>query len=93
MKTSRLIVLSASLVLVSANAMALTLTNRDDVDQELTISEMGQSDSQIVVVQPGTTLQDFCAAGCKIILSTGGEGEFEGNEVVTIEQNQFVVTP
>ncbi len=65
-------------------AEALKLTNRDAAEQKMTISENNATREQ--VLKPAETIDGFCTAGCSIKMQDGEEYEFDGNEVVSIEE-------
>lgn len=64
-------------------AAALKLTNRDTGEQKLVINENSASRDQ--VVKPSETIEVACASGCAIQIQGGEEYEFDGNEIVSIE--------
>jgi hypothetical protein len=67
-----------------SSAHALSVTNRDGTDQKVTITEGDKQ--RLEVVAPSKTLQNVCPAGCVIQLQNGEEYEFDGNEIVSIEE-------
>ena len=83
LRASIILILPLSLATVSP-ALALKLTNRDPVDQKLTITENAASREQ--TLKPTESVEGFCAAGCTIQIQNGEEYEFDGNEVVSIEE-------
>jgi len=82
------IVLSAAVAVIAlvsgSSAYALSVTNRDGTDQKITITE-GQKQREEVVATT-KTLSNVCPAGCVIQLQNGEEYEFDGNEIVSIEE-------
>lgn len=83
----RILVSAAALTVVFASyssVYALSVTNRDGTDQKLTITE-GEKQREEVVA-PSKTLASICPAGCVIQLQNGEEYEFDGNEIVSIEE-------
>lgn len=83
MTRSLLLVACLSLAAVSP-AQALKLTNRDPSDQKITVQENNGSREQ--VVKPSESVEAFCTAGCTIKMQNGEEYEFDGNEIVSIEE-------
>ena len=78
-------VLVAILALAAASpAQALKLTNRDATEQKLTIQENSATREQ--VVKPSESLENFCNHGCTIQIQDGEEYEFDGDEIVSIEE-------
>lgn len=75
--------LCSAALLAATSANALQLTNRDTADHAIVITENGAD--QNVVVKPSEVLDGFCLSGCTIKTSDGEEYEFEGTEVVSIE--------
>lgn len=65
-------------------AQALKLTNRDATEQKMIINENSASREQ--VLKPAETLEGFCNGGCTIQIQNGEEYEFDGNEIVSIEE-------
>ncbi len=63
------------------------MTNHDTSDQTLVVKEKEKDKeaSQEVVVKPSQVL-DICQKGCTIKMSDGEEYEFDGTEVVSIEE-------
>jgi hypothetical protein len=74
-------VLSATVV---SPAYALKLTNRDATEQKMTISE--NTASREAVLKPAETLDGICNGGCTIQMQDGEEYEFDGTEIVSIEE-------
>jgi hypothetical protein len=68
----------------ASQAAAMQLTNRDASDHKLVVTEDGASKDMIV--KPSQVLQDICAKGCTIKMSDGEEYEFDGTEIVSIEE-------
>jgi hypothetical protein len=69
----------------ASSASALSITNRDDHDQKITIVEGGASKDQ--VLKPEATVEGICLKGCVIRLNDSDDDEYEleGTEVVSIE--------
>ena len=81
----RCIALVAILSLAAVSpAQALKLTNRDATEQKMTINENNGSRDQ--VLKPSETIDVVCTSGCSIKMQDGEEYEFDGNEVVSIEE-------
>ena len=70
---------------LSSVAFAVSITNRDDHDQKVTIIEGAASKDQ--VLKPEGMIEGICSKGCVVRLndSEDDEYELEGNEVVSIE--------
>jgi hypothetical protein len=77
-------VLLLSAIVLASPAQALKLTNRDATEQKMIIHENNGSREQ--VLKPSETMDGFCNAGCTIQMQDGEEYEFDGNEVVSIEE-------
>jgi hypothetical protein len=90
-KTSTIALTAASVALLLAGqAYAITLTNRDSVDQQIQISEGGdETVTRDVVLEAGQSLDGFCEGGCTIALESGAQESFEGDETVFIEDGEF----
>jgi hypothetical protein len=73
----------ALLSIWSAAAFAITLTNRDAADQKLIIIE-GDKQSE-TVIKPGEKLE-LCQKSCVIRLPDGEDYEFDGGEIVSLEE-------
>jgi hypothetical protein len=83
MPRSMVLVMVLSVMAVSP-AHALKLTNRDATELMLTINENTSSRQQ--AVKPSETLEGICNGGCTIQIKDGEEYEFDGNEIVSIEE-------
>jgi hypothetical protein len=83
MRLFRSLAIVVSLALGSAAALAITLTNRDSTDQKLIIIE-GDKQSE-KVIKPGEKLQ-ICEKSCVIRLPDGEDYEFDGAEIVSLEE-------
>jgi len=82
---SRSIALMVFIGMAAASpAEALKLTNRDATEQKMTISENNGARDQIL--KPAETVDGVCSAGCTIKMQDGEEYEFDGNEIVSIEE-------
>ncbi len=71
-------------VAAASPAEALKLTNHDAAAQKMIISENNGSREQTLA--PAETLDGFCNSGCTIKMQDGEEYEFDGNEIVSIEE-------
>ncbi len=71
-------------VLAAAPAQALQLTNRDATDQKIVVTE--KTGTQELLLKPSQMLDGVCNSGCTMKMSDGEEYEFDGNEVVSIEE-------
>jgi hypothetical protein len=83
MRLFRSLAVVVSLALGSAAAPAITLTNHDSTDQKLIITE-GDKQSE-KVIKPGEKLQ-LCEKSCVIRLPDGEDYEFDGAEIVSLEE-------
>ncbi len=68
----------------ASEASALQLTNRDPAAINLVVTENGASKD--IVVESAEMLDGFCLKGCTIKTPDGEEYEFDGTEVVSIEE-------
>lgn len=71
-------------VAAASSAHALKLTNRDATEKKMTISENSAAREQ--VLKPAETVDVACSGGCTIQMHDGEEYEFDGNEIVSIEE-------
>ena len=92
-KKSMIASTAAALALfLTSQAYALTLTNRDTVEQRIQINEGGdETVTQDHVLAADQTLEGLCEEGCTIVLESGAQQSFEGDEAVFIESGQFVI--
>jgi hypothetical protein len=81
-RRAALIALAA--VLAASPAMALKLTNRDATEHQMTIQE--NSAARQHTLKPSETIEGICGGGCTIKMQNGEEYEFDGNEIVSIEE-------
>jgi hypothetical protein len=74
-----------SIAVLTGEADAASLGNRDEKDRKVTIVE--PSGSKEHVLKPGAVLQGICAKGCVVRLGEGTDHEYEleGNEIVSVE--------
>ncbi len=76
-------VAAAALVLWPGFAVAITLTNHDPSDQKLIIIE---GDKQVErLIKPGEKVE-LCPKSCVIRLPDGEDYEFDGPEIVSLEE-------
>jgi len=80
----RMVLVMVLSVMAVSPAHALKLTNRDAIELTMTINENSSSRQQ--VVKPSETLEGICNSGCSIQIKDGEEYEFDGSEVVSIEE-------
>jgi hypothetical protein len=69
---------------VASPAQALQLTNRDTADHKIALTE--PAGTQDVQIKPSQVIDGICKAGCTMKMADGEEYEFDGNEVVSIEE-------
>lgn len=82
----RSIYLLTSLIVMAtaSQAQALQVTNRDAADHKISVTE--KSGTQELVVKASQVLDGICTGGCTIKTQDGEEYEFDGNEIVSIEE-------
>jgi hypothetical protein len=80
----RIALVTALALAAVSPAQALKLTNRDATEQKMTIQENSGAREQ--TLKPSETMDGFCNSGCTIQMQDGEEYEFDGNEVVSIEE-------
>jgi hypothetical protein len=83
MRTAYNVFMAAALALWPASGFAITLTNRDSTDQKLTVIE-GDKQSERVV-KAGEKIE-LCPKSCVIRLTDGEDYEFDGQEIVSLEE-------
>ncbi len=89
-----MIALTAATLALSlvGQAQALTLTNRDTVEQRVQVTEGGdEAMTQDLVIAADQTLDGLCKEACTIVLQNGEQESFDGYEVVYIENGRFVI--
>lgn len=76
---------AASAILAGPAALAASVTNRDTVQQKLTILSGASPD--VRTLKPGEAARDICPKGCIVRLGDSREGEYEieGQDTVSIE--------
>jgi hypothetical protein len=65
-------------------ADALSITNRDTAEHKLVVTENGAAKD--VVLKPSELLDGVCMKGCTVKTADGEEYDFDGTEVVSIEE-------
>jgi hypothetical protein len=73
----------APLALWICSAFAITLTNRDNSDQTLILTEGDKRNER--TIKAGEQLQ-LCEKGCVIRLPDGEDYEFDGPETVSLQE-------
>lgn len=82
----------AVLAMFAAPANALTLTNSDDQTYEVTVVHgEGDASATLIELQGGANVADICEDGCTIQLDNGVEMSFNGDEIVSIQDGEFVL--
>ncbi len=77
---------------LAGQAQALTLTNRDTVEQRVQITEGGdEAVTHDVVIAANQILDELCKEACTVTLESGAQESFEGDENVYIEDGRFVI--
>lgn len=78
-------VLTCLAVMAAATeAGALQLTNRDTADHKIAVTEKDKTEE--ILIKPSQVIDKICNAGCTMKMADGEEYEFDGNEVVSIEE-------
>lgn len=72
------------LSLAASRAEALQITNRDKAEHKLVVTENGAAKD--MVLKPSQVLDGFCPKGCTVKTADGEEYDFDGTEVVSIEE-------
>jgi hypothetical protein len=70
--------------LAASGADALQITNRDAAEHKLVVTESGTTKD--VVLKPSQVLEGICLKGCTVKTADGEEYDFDGTEVVSIEE-------
>lgn len=79
----------ACVMLADSCAMAaVSITNRDDKEHKLTVTENEGGKKSEHVLKPNQVLEGLCEKGCIVRLNDSEEDEYEleGTEVVSIEE-------
>lgn len=71
--------------LIPQYAGALQLTNRDATDHTLIVADLNDGETRELTATPSQVIDGICMKGCTITMSDGQEYEFDGNEIVSIE--------
>ncbi len=79
------VVLLGCVTLVSLQATALQITNRDTVDHTLIVAGLQGDRPQELTAKPSQTIDGICVNGCTITMPDGERYEFDGDETVSIE--------
>ena len=83
MRHAKRVLFLAPLAFWSVSASGITLTNRDAADQTLIVIE-GDKQSERTI-RAGEKLE-LCEKSCVIRLPDGEDYEFDGNEIVSLEE-------
>lgn len=70
-------------------AAAIQLTNRDTTDYTLFIVNLDGGERQELKTSPSQIIDDICLKGCTITMPDGQDYEFEGDEIVSIEEGMI----
>jgi hypothetical protein len=81
--------LGALVLLCTAPAQALTISNIDSKPQKITVIAGGSSNE--LTVEPEKQVEPECSGGCKVKLGNGDEYELKGGETVSIEEGALFV--
>lgn len=73
------------LAAVAAPADALVLVNQQTTLETLLVTE--ENAQTQITIRPGERLEGVCPKGCVIRLGNGEEYEFDGSEVVSLEDD------
>jgi hypothetical protein len=77
------IVAAAAFVLLPGFAFAITLTNHDSTEQKLIVIEGDKQKERLI--KPGEKIE-LCPKSCVIRLPDGEDYEFDGPEIVSLEE-------
>ena len=87
MMKTHAVLASLCVFLAPHHAAALQITNRDTTNHTLIVAEPdGGGAQQELEASPSEIIDDICLMGCTITMPDGQEYEFEGNEIVSIEE-------
>jgi len=81
--------LGALVLLCTAPAQALTISNIDPDPHTITVTAAGSS--QELKVEPQKEVEAPCSEGCKVKLENGEEYELEGGDAVSIEDGVIFI--
>jgi hypothetical protein len=73
-----------AVLIPASHASALQLTNRDTEERKITITE--KDGAKDLTLKPSQVIEDICNGGCTIKTPDGEEYEFDGTEIVSIEE-------
>jgi hypothetical protein len=79
----------ALVLLCTAPAQALTISNIDPKPHKVTVIAGGSSNE--LTVEPEKQVDAACSGGCKVKLENGDEYELKGGETVSIEDGALFV--
>ena len=82
-------VLGVLVLLCTAPAQALTISNIDPDPHTITVTAAGSS--QELKVEPQKEVEAPCSEGCKVKLENGEEYELEGGDAVSIEDGVIFI--
>ena len=74
---------------LTGQSHSLTLVNSGDEVVKVIVAE-GETKSKILL-NPETETMEICMEGCIIELSNGAQQEFEGDEVVDVDADSFMI--
>lgn len=80
---------SLCVLLAPQCAGAVQLTNRDTTGYTLITVNLDGGDRQELKTSPSQVIDDICLKGCTITMPDGQEYEFEGDEIVSIEEGMI----
>ena len=87
-----LIIATGAILISLSTAFALELTNDDDTTYAIEIIEgEGDSTQRDYELDSDTILEFDCETGCTIQIVNGMQQQFNGDEVVTITNGEFVI--
>ena len=81
--------LGTAVLLCTASAHALTISNLDAKPYKITVIAGGSSNE--VTVEPEKQVEPECSGGCKVKLESGDEYELKGGETVSLEDGALFV--
>jgi hypothetical protein len=89
MRFVRTAALGALVLLCTAPAQALTVSNIDPDPHTITVTAAGSSKE--LTVEPQKEVDAPCSEGCKVKLENGEEYELEGGDTVSIEDGVIFI--
>ena len=84
-------VAAMAITFAAPDAQAVTLTNRDSQKLRVIVSDWSGLTIEVLVLEPDLTIMDVCENGCTIAVEGGAKESFDGDEVVDIQEGEFVV--